>query len=141
MALVVSTQPYERACGKPDSSQTHQTIKMSAGEILVDEEIAVIVEWLNSYPTIQTRSSCQGGISWKEGDKTITSRPYVAFIAWPDVEWLLALDELQKYGIVEVNCYRGMLRYVARFDSIEKRDELTQWIASGNVRTVSGKHV
>lgn len=137
----MSTQPHERACSKPDPSQTHQTIKMSAGEILVDEEIAVIVEWLNSFPTIQTLSSCQGGIILEGGEETITSRPYVAFRVWPDAEWLLALGELQKYGIVEVNCYRGMVRYVARLDSEKRRDELTQWIASGNARTVSGKYV
>lgn len=69
----------------PWKETNHKTVKIPLKIIEVDEKIAPIVQWLNSYEGITTLFSCE-----KSGDDC----PYISFICRHPEDLIYILDKL-----------------------------------------------
>jgi hypothetical protein len=72
---VKATMSEAKRCRKSRTmkKEPHKTLKMPLKMIEVDEKIAPVVRWLNSYPSVHTLFSCQGSAKDKRRD------PHVVF--------------------------------------------------------------
>jgi tRNA(Phe) wybutosine-synthesizing methylase Tyw3 len=97
----------------------------------VDEGIAPVVNWLNSFDSIFTFYSCEGDFE-KNGnamkyhpEHSIKKVAYVLFHCSIPLDLIKVCSALGSYGQVIVDYYNGSLRYKIEFDN---KQNLTNFI-------------
>jgi hypothetical protein len=71
----------------------HETITVFLKAVEVDKEIVPVVEWLNGFPDIYTKWSCQGDDN---------ESPYVVFNCDAMEELLKVVRKMEYFGRVEI---------------------------------------
>ena len=105
---------------RPHRSQT-LTLKVAD----VDDGVADLVRWLNHFPAIFTRWSCQGD-DGKDGN-----RPYVVFSCDDPLTLAQVLSATSPYAYTKIEFHplTGGLRYVMQFEDRAALARFGEWLA------------
>ena len=131
-------------------SKPHPTVLLTLQGVQahIDQDIAPVIQWLNSLPNTYTSFSCQGDIQHPH-HKQISHRPYVLWFCnkQPSLEYILSMFDLFRkhhatnngtvthhfYTVeTQVEMFQDKIRYNSKwYDNLSLQD-FTQWLSHKN---------
>ena len=101
------------------SNRAHKSRRVKLKEVDIDVGILPVVEWLNSFPGVFTRWSCQGYL--KRDNNDWRNDPYIIFICDDPLALAEILRRTSRDAHCQVEFYEPMngLRYNLKFKNRE----------------------
>lgn len=107
--------------------QEHPAKDVFIKQALVDDDIVEIITWMNSFPGIFTRWSCQG-----EKDTSHNIGFYVSFYCDDQMDLIKILDMFENFVDIKVDLtpcsrmmrYRMSLRYGVTIENLKQRIQI-----------------
>lgn len=109
----------------------HKTKEIILKRIEVDDSIAPVVKWLNSFPNVITRWSCEGDKKPVDDPRIIPQKPYVVFYCDDNLELAKIASMMHGPSELLVDYYKpnGCMRYQLRFNSVKDLESFIKlWI-------------
>lgn len=113
----------------------HKTKKIVIKHGDVDVKIIPLVKWMNSFESVHTLFSCEGGtLEDIENKEKYSNKPYVLFTCWCQLDMMMILRETRHVSVCEVTWYESYpIRYHLKFPDKEtllefcKRDRIKKF--------------
>ena len=100
----------------------HKATRIVIKRAEVDLKMQPVIKWLNSYPGIFTRWSCEGDDTEFVQETLLRfDGPYILFYCDEQLELNKILHKLEGYAVVIIDFYRDqMIRYCIRFYNVTR---------------------
>lgn len=96
-------------------SEEHETSSFALKTAEVDLKIQPLIRWMNNFDHVYTHYCCEGD----QDKRKAGSEPYVVFTCHEEITLVYVLYMFRSWAKVEIEFYKGSLRYIARFISFE----------------------